>query len=151
MNKKPRAARQTDRTAVHEASKIVSPIANAAVGRILNVAKASQNPPPDEPEVECECCFDDCNFEDMVSCNHGHLFCTGCMTNYVNEQLFGKNRSELKCLSSEEGCDAGFSDVMLQKALSPSLCTKVNEHIYRSEVAKAHDDDLWYVLVSQLS
>jgi TRIAD3 protein (E3 ubiquitin-protein ligase RNF216) len=53
--------------------------------------------------IECECCFGDFLFEEMNQCSEGHLFCTACICHYVEEQLFGQNKSSFVCMSGE-GC-----------------------------------------------
>lgn len=100
--------------------------------------------PPTEPEVTCGCCFGDYPFEDMVQCTEGlHLFCGGCVSAYFNEEVYGNNRANCKCMSSED-CSGSYSYDMMQKALSPRLLKNFDELQYQAEVTTAFGDgELW--------
>ena len=112
----------------------------AAVARLPS---PHQSPAPVEAEVECECCFGDYPFEGMAQCDSGdHLFCQTCVRDYVREQLFGQDRNDFHCMSSD-GCKSRFSKTVLTQALSPRLLKKVDEHTFRTEVSGAKMDDLW--------
>mmetsp|Transcript_16321 Transcript_16321/g.23011 ORF Transcript_16321/g.23011 Transcript_16321/m.23011 type:complete len:420 (-) Transcript_16321:18-1277(-) len=67
--------------------------------------------------LECECCYCEANLEDLVSCNEGHIFCQDCLKRYIEEQLFGLNKFEILCMSSE-GCKAQFRDQFIKKVLT---------------------------------
>ena len=102
-----------------------------------------KSPAPAEAEIECECCFGEYPFEGMAQCDSGdHLFCQTCVRDYVREQLFGQDRSDFPCMSSDS-CIASFSNTVLEQALSPRLFKKVAEHTFRTEVSGAKMDDLW--------
>jgi hypothetical protein len=103
-----------------------------------------------EHKVTCECCYDDCNFDDMVSCSEGtHLFCGNCVSEYAKEQLFGNNRSDFRCMGSAT-CEGIYSDAMMKKALSPRLLENVEKHAYRENLLKFKIDSLWYVIETVL-
>ena len=87
--------------------------------------------------VECSCCFDSFPFQDMVSCNAGHLFCLDCIKSFTENLMFGngnvgvdmetkKLAIELKCFHGD-GCNSGFSRSFLQKALPTKTMQKYDE------------------------
>ena len=99
--------------------------------------------PQVENELTCECCYGDYPFEDMVSCSEGnHLFCGNCVKDYAKEQLYGNDRSEFKCMSSD-GCIGWYTDGMMKKALSPRTMANVEKHAFRREVMMNGSDNLW--------
>lgn len=54
--------------------------------------------------IECECCYNECLFEDMAQCGGGHLFCKDCLKTSI-ETVVSEGRANLKCLSTAD-CDA---------------------------------------------
>lgn len=115
----------------------------------LSVARmiASQPSPPRpvEFQITCECCYGDYSFEEMAQCDDGHLFCKTCVQQYVREQFYGNNRSDFPCMSGD-GCAADFSlRATLENVLSPKLLKNIEDHAFRSSVAKAKVDGLWQV------
>jgi len=56
--------------------------------------------------LECECCFGDYAWEEIVACTAGHFFCHTCLRRSVQECVFGQGKSlipeknSVRCLSS---------------------------------------------------
>ena len=87
--------------------------------------------------VECSCCYDGYDIDDMVACSReGHLFCVDCLKQYVESQIFGvgnlgvdratkKPAHELKCFHGE--CLSGFDRRTLEKALPERTLKKYDE------------------------
>lgn len=77
--------------------------------------------------IDCACCFDGYDIDDMVACRQeGHLFCLDCLRAYAENQIFGvgnlgvdrmtkKPAHELKCFHGD--CYSGFDRRTLEKAL----------------------------------
>ncbi len=110
--------------------------------------------------VECACCFDKVPIEEMVACrNEGHLFCADCIQNYADTQVFsngslgvvkatGKPSCELLCCDSS-GCQSGFQEEHLQKALSLKTLEKYHELVFRAIIEAAGiQEEMWYVVIS---
>jgi hypothetical protein len=118
---------------------------NQDPGAKVDKDKVKQEVAAPEMEVtcECECCFGESPFETMIQCELGeHFFCPECVERYVVEQLFGRNTSVIQCMSSD-GCNAGFSDVQLARALPDKTRTAFNKHQTSAEIAKANIPGLW--------
>ena len=105
--------------------------------------------------VECSCCFDKVDMDEMVACkDEGHLFCVDCLKGYAESQIFSsgnlgidketkKPLLELKCPHGD-GCDSGFQEAYLQKALPFKTLEKYNELQFRAAVELAGlREDLW--------
>jgi hypothetical protein len=105
--------------------------------------------------VECSCCFDKVDMDEMVACkDEGHLFCVDCLKGYAESQIFSsgnlgidketkKPLLELKCPHGD-GCDSGFPEVYLQKALPFKTLEKYNELQFQAAVEQAGlREDLW--------
>eukprot|EP00934_Nitzschia_sp_Nitz4_P000596 Nitzschia sp. Nitz4//scaffold22_size323478//199860//202015//NITZ4_000555-RA/size323478-snap-gene-0.516-mRNA-1//1//CDS//3329543079//596//frame0 len=102
--------------------------------------------------VECSCCFDRVPFDEMVACrNEGHLFCMECIENYANTAVFsngslgvvketGRPSCELLCCDSS-GCQSGFQEAHLEKALSLKVLEKYNELQFRANLEAAGIQD----------
>ncbi|KAJ3326016.1 hypothetical protein HDV06_002401 [Boothiomyces sp. JEL0866] len=74
--------------------------------------------------ISCQCCFSDCTFEDLVSCEDSHLFCKTCIDRSITIGMYdtGSVRGRpLKCMSSEITCEAIIPDGSIQKCVSPDL------------------------------
>ena len=103
----------------------------------------------DGNSIECNCCYADCAFEEMVSCIHeGHLFCIDCVRRHAEEQIFGCGKlgriktasntanalsnssndqdGELNCMYLN-GCNSHFSRSALLKALPTKVMEKYDE------------------------
>lgn len=121
--------------------------AAAAVGGRLDNAADDNNHAADETgggtgrqkvaQLECQCCFAEYDFEEMVSCRtQGHLFCKTCLQRHTEQRVFGLgsfgNKGGEKVKSCEiicmhaSGCTSGFQEGQLRKALS----TKVNNNSF---------------------
>ena len=120
-----------------------TPTAKAVSVAAARLPSPRKSPAPIEAQLTCECCYGDYAFEDMTQCDNGdHLFCRTCVRDYVREQLFGQDRNDFPCMSSD-GCKSSFSSAVLEQALSPRLIQKVDEHRFRAEVSMAQMTDLW--------
>ena len=97
-------------------------------------------------ELECQCCFAEYPFENMVSCKGGHLFCNTCLRKHTETRVFGvgnlgvkhnnngtnnnntKSTSkalEIQCMASD--CTCGFHEEQLRKTLDEKVLKKYNE------------------------
>lgn len=84
--------------------------------------------------VDCSCCYDGYDIDDMVACTHeGHLFCVDCLRSYAENQIFGvgnlgvdrktkKPAYELKCFQGD--CSSAFDRRSLEKALTQKTLEK---------------------------
>ena len=110
-------------------------------------------------QLECNCCFVDYPFEEMVSCRSaGHLFCKTCLQKHTEQRVFGlgnlgvtnaaaatntnnsKNASkalEICCMHSS-GCTSGFHEGQLRKALSEKVLKKYDEMQYAAVIEQAN-------------
>jgi len=108
-------------------------------------------------QLECNCCFVDYPFEEMVSCRSaGHLFCKTCLQKHTEQRVFGlgnlgvkngsthnnnsKNTSkalEILCMHSS-GCTSGFHEGQLRKALSEKVLKKYDEMQYAAVIEQAN-------------
>jgi hypothetical protein len=73
--------------------------------------------------IDCQCCFVESTFENMVQCTNGHLFCKECIERTVSIGMYetGTVRGKrLDCLSSEEVC-AGYFTMKSLKFLPNDL------------------------------
>jgi len=96
----------------------------------------------DELVIECGCCYLDFSFDDMCQCNDGHLFCLNCLRSHAEENVFGKGQFQIKCLSMEENCEAGFSDRSLDKAIpDPAMRQRIDEYMMRASLIEASMND----------
>lgn len=83
-------------------------------------------------ELECNCCYCEYEFEQMISCKSGHIFCKTCLQKHVETRVFGlgnfgvdsskgkKKAMEILCMHSD-GCHAGFHEGHLRRALSEKV------------------------------
>ena len=96
----------------------------------------------EEPMYECGCCYVDYSFDDMCQCNDGHLFCLNCLRSHAEENVFGKGQFQIKCLSMDEQCEAGFSDRSLDKAIpDPAMRQRIDEYMMRASLIEAGMND----------
>lgn len=106
--------------------------------------------------VECGCCFDKVPIDEMVACrDEGHLFCLDCIRSYANTAVFstgslgvvkatGKQSCELLCCDAS-GCQSGFHNDLLQKALPLKTLEKYNELQFRATIEAAGlQGEIWY-------
>lgn len=102
----------------------------------------------DGETLECGCCMDDILAAQMVHCNalppNRHSFCKTCLRQHIHEQLYGKNQTNVPCMSITS-CDKGiFEDDKFDGVLTPR--TLKNYSVLRAqEVVKAAGVNLWYV------
>ncbi|KAG0226932.1 hypothetical protein BGW42_003286 [Actinomortierella wolfii] len=99
--------------------------------------------------IECGCCFSDFCFEEMASCQDGHLFCKECIRRYVQEGLFGQGdlsggqgrrggsvAHAIRCIESS-GCQALFSEAMLEWALTPELYEQYTRFAFQADLERS--------------
>jgi hypothetical protein len=84
---------------------------------ILRVEKEKR----DAPQMECGCCYGDYPFEEMTSCDDGHIFCLECARRAAEVKI-GLQKTQIPCLSQGE-CDFYFSQVEIKRFLAPSVYT----------------------------
>eukprot|EP00977_Amphora_coffeiformis_P003498 scaffold655_cov162-Amphora_coffeaeformis.AAC.19 len=84
--------------------------------------------------IDCACCFDGYDIDDMVACKEeAHLFCADCLRAYAENQIFGvgnlgvdrrtkRPAHELKCFQGD--CASGFDRKILEKALPQKTLEK---------------------------
>eukprot|EP00581_Thalassiosira_minuscula_P013128 CAMPEP_0183730402 /NCGR_PEP_ID=MMETSP0737-20130205/32726_1 /TAXON_ID=385413 /ORGANISM="Thalassiosira miniscula, Strain CCMP1093" /LENGTH=341 /DNA_ID=CAMNT_0025962889 /DNA_START=286 /DNA_END=1308 /DNA_ORIENTATION=- len=107
-------------------------------------------------QLECQCCYVDYDYEEMVSCKGGHLFCKTCLQKHTEQRVFGvgnlgvklnstngsastKNASkalEILCMASD--CTLGFHEGQLRKACSEKVLAKYDEMQYAAVVESAN-------------
>ncbi|KAH8112643.1 hypothetical protein DFH11DRAFT_1511497 [Phellopilus nigrolimitatus] len=93
-----------------------------------------------EDGIECGCCFSHYAFDKMVQCPDAHLFCSSCMTSYV-ENLLGQHDPNIKCMD-QSGCKVPFSDTELARFLSPKLLNLYHRVKQTREIEAAGLDGL---------
>lgn len=81
---------------------------------------------------ECECCYEECLFEDMAQCPDGHLFCTQCLKKSI-ETILAEGRTEVKCLSMASGCEKEISIKELERVIDE----KTLNRLFQMEVLNA--------------
>jgi len=130
--------------------------AAAAVGGHLP-SEVSMEPGRKVAQLECQCCFAEYNFEDMVSCRReGHLFCKTCLQKHTEQRVFGlgnfgvKSNSardsnpscafEILCMHSS-GCMSGFHERQLRRILPEKVMKKYDELQCMAVVEKAGMSD----------
>ncbi|KAL7532515.1 hypothetical protein ACHAXR_004680 [Thalassiosira sp. AJA248-18] len=136
--------------------------AAAAVGGRLEGGSSSMEPASEAvqsgrrkvAELECQCCFSEYDYEAMVSCREGHLFCCTCLQKHTEQRVFGvgnlgvkqngtnntkHNTSralEILCMASD--CTSGFHEDQLRRALSEKVLKKYNELQYAAVIENAN-------------
>ncbi|XP_033735539.1 uncharacterized protein LOC117324038 [Pecten maximus] len=90
--------------------------------------------------LPCECCFDDeCLFEDMTSCQDGHLFCKECVRR-SSEVVIGDGKCSFPCLT--DNCEYQFPVPVLQEVMSPNMFSILLRRMQEEEVKQAAIPDL---------
>jgi hypothetical protein len=80
----------------------------------------------------------------MCQCDDGHLVCGDCLRHYVEEEMYGKDNGNIKCIDlGSDGCTASYSSRQLDKVFSPNSRAKVDEKIFRFNVEQVEMDDSW--------
>jgi hypothetical protein len=93
--------------------------------------------------MECGCCFAEYTWDEMVSCNSGHLVCRNCITHTAQECVFGQGDSSyeprgLKCIAAtSEKCDSIIPTRILEGVLSSELLSKYTRRIMATELDTA--------------
>jgi hypothetical protein len=96
--------------------------------------------------IECGCCFGDYTWEDLTSCNGGHLICRSCVTRTVQECAFGQADAAytdrgLRCIAaSSESCDSEIPNNRLRQVLPLDLWARYTGRIMSTELESAHLD-----------
>ena len=101
----------------------------------------------DGTSIECNCCYSDCAFEEMVSClQEGHLFCVDCIRKHAEEQIFGCGKlstdGELVCMHLD-GCTSHFAKNSLERALPVKVIQKYDELQATQVLEMVGMKDLW--------
>lgn len=90
--------------------------------------------------IECECCYSEQTFENLVQCTLGHLFCKNCLQRYVEQSLFGDGKTVIKCMCTTENCTGVFSEFMLRMSLPEKVYSNYQEAAARDAVKAAKID-----------
>jgi len=91
----------------------------------------SASPPVVEENFECGCCFDDqIQWEQVVQCREGHLFCKDCVRRYAESVVGGIGGAEMVCM--RDGCDVDIPPSQLEY-LEEKLRKQISDR-------KQHDD-----------
>jgi hypothetical protein len=113
-------------------------------------------------QLECNCCYVEYPFEEMVSCRlQGHLFCKTCLQKHTEQRVFGQGNLgvktntlssssaaaaggaapskalEILCMHSS-GCTSGFHEGQLRKALSSKVLKKYDEMTFTAVIDSAN-------------
>ena len=99
---------------------------------------ASPGPPSpaiDEEQFECQCCFGECAFDNMVQCFEGHLFCKDCIGAYAQSAITGTGKPVLTCMAGE--CDVKFPRAQLEGALPAKTLDLLGEREQEESVRLA--------------
>jgi TRIAD3 protein (E3 ubiquitin-protein ligase RNF216) len=103
--------------------------------------------------MECACCFDEFDIDDMVSCKReGHLFCVDCLQKFASTKIFSEgnlgidNKTkepslDLTCFHAD-GCDSPFERIILVKALTSDTLRMYDEIQATLTISKAGLSDL---------
>jgi len=75
--------------------------------------------------IECQCCFGDYAWEEIVCCQDGHFICHTCVASSVKEGLYGQGKHfrldlcTIACLSStaNPACQSYITNELLKQAL----------------------------------
>ncbi len=95
--------------------------------------------------IECNCCYVECAFEEMVHCvEEGHLFCVDCVRRHAEEQIFGSGKLGVDTTTTSASGSGSKSTSVLTMTTSPAFgelnCMDVNgctSHFARSALMKA--------------
>ena len=106
--------------------------------------------------LECQCCFAEHDFEDMVGCRGGHVFCKTCLQKHTEQRVFGAGNLgvvrpatggrgsagatasralEIQCMAPD--CAAGFADSQLRRVCPDKVLTKYDELQFAAAVESA--------------
>ncbi|CAO3689124.1 unnamed protein product [Umbelopsis ramanniana] len=92
--------------------------------------------------ISCECCFDDCTFEQLQNCSTGeHLFCKNCIERYLSEGIFGQGNlrgvSPIACMNSSSDCEGIFARHVLEATLSSHVWKAYELSLTKEEVSRS--------------
>lgn len=105
--------------------------------------------------LECKCCYVEYEFESMVSCRSGHLFCGTCLQKHTEQRVFGignfgvkptegqQTSKALEILCMTSGCASGFREGQLRKALSDKVMKKYDELQFAAVIESAQMKDVF--------
>lgn len=71
--------------------------------------------------VKCECCDDNFEIDEMISCTNAHIFCKSCFIKYVETIVFSNGKHEIPCMCSTEECDGIYQESLLYNVLPSKL------------------------------
>lgn len=90
--------------------------------------------------IECGCCFGEYTWDEMASCNDGHLVCRNCITRTAEECAFGQGNNSyeprgLRCIAATtEKCESIIPTRTLERVLTSDLMMKYNHRIMATEL-----------------
>lgn len=93
--------------------------------------------------IECGCCYGEYTWDDITSCNGGHLVCRGCVTHTAQECAFGQGDNSydgrgLRCIAAlNENCDHVIPSITLEGIISTELMAKLTARILSAELETA--------------
>ncbi|KAL7471042.1 hypothetical protein ACHAXS_011314 [Conticribra weissflogii] len=112
---------------------------------------------PKVAKFERRCCFEECDFEEIVTCQGGgHWFCRACLRKHIMELVFEQYKTEFLCMDMSE-CPSGFGEDQLRQVLSEKEMKKYDEMRCRAALRKAAMEDMCecpkchYVVCADLS
>ena len=77
--------------------------------------------------LECECCYDEVEAEQVCPCLAGHILCRRCVRKHVEDVVYSSGTSAVQpvtCFSCEEPCHSPFPQPALLNTLGPDLSTE---------------------------
>ncbi|CAM6118992.1 unnamed protein product [Calypogeia fissa] len=95
--------------------------------------------------IECGCCYAEKQFEELVQCADGHLFCTDCLRRHLEGCIFGGSQAcgLPKCLDTD-GCDETIPWSEVKRALPVDVLSKYEQRQAEDAVARAQLQGLVY-------
>ncbi|CAG8487124.1 5884_t:CDS:2 [Racocetra fulgida] len=110
--------------------------ADYEVARQINFMEYTKN----DQLITCGCCYGDCPFEDLASCNEGHLFCKECINHFVQEGLFGQGSLRGKQVNCIEpgGCNGYFTEDQLKATLLSDVFKHYVESLIEHSLKQAN-------------
>jgi hypothetical protein len=71
---------------------------------------------------ECQCCYTEFPFNDLIKCTkssevHKHVFCTSCVSGYINSGL-GDKKANVSCMMSSTGCGGQYCIEDIKRCIS---------------------------------
>jgi TRIAD3 protein (E3 ubiquitin-protein ligase RNF216) len=92
--------------------------------------------------VECGACCEEIIPEAAVHCTEGHAFCGHCLKRYAQEEVFSRNRADLKCMHQGGQCIGVFKSSETKRALPIMTHQKYELTIARKVMETAKIKDL---------